>query len=145
VDTTLIPTGKLRAVEGTPFDFRKPTKIAAGVDKTEDEQIKNGGGYDHCWVIKRSEPGLMLFATVKDPESGRFMEVFTTEPAVQFYTGNFLDGKLTGKGATYSKRFGLCLETEHYPDSPNQPQFPTTTLTPGETYKTTTKYRFSAK
>jgi aldose 1-epimerase len=145
VDTTLIPTGKLRAVEGTPFDFRKPTKIAAGIDKTEDEQIKNGGGYDHCWVIKRSEPGLMLFATVKDPESGRFMEVFTTEPAVQFYTGNFLDGKLTGKGATYSKRFGLCLETEHYPDSPNQPQFPTTTLNPGETYKTTTKYRFSAK
>ncbi|MHA4738403.1 aldose epimerase family protein [Dyadobacter sp. MSC1_007] len=145
VDTTLIPTGRLRAVEGTPFDFRKPTKIAAGIDKTEDEQIKNGGGYDHCWVIKRSEPGLMLFATVKDPESGRFMEVFTTEPAVQFYTGNFLDGKLTGKGATYSKRFGLCLETEHYPDSPNQPQFPTTTLNPGETYKTTTKYRFSAK
>lgn len=145
VDTTLIPTGKLRAVEGTPFDFRKPTKIAAGIDKTEDEQIKNGGGYDHCWVIKRSEPGLMLFATVKDPESGRFMEVFTTEPAVQFYTGNFLDGKLTGKGATYSKRFGLCLETEHYPDSPNQPQFPTTTLNPGDTYKTTTKYRFSAK
>jgi aldose 1-epimerase len=86
-----------------------------------------------------------LFATVKDPESGRFMEVFTTEPAVQFYTGNFLDGKLTGKNATYAKRFALCLETEHYPDSPNQPQFPTTVLKPGETYNTTTKYRFSAK
>lgn len=145
VDTTLIPTGKLRAVEGTPFDFRKATKVAAGIDKTEDEQIKAGGGYDHCWVLKRSGDGLVQFATVKDPESGRVMEVFTTEPGVQFYTGNFLDGKLTGKGATYSKRFGLCLETEHYPDSPNQPQFPTTTLNPGETYHTTTKYKFSAK
>ncbi len=145
VDTTLIPTGKLRAVEGTPFDFRKATKVGAGIDKIEDEQIKAGGGYDHCWVLKRSGDGLEKFATVKDPESGRVMEVFTTEPGVQFYTGNFLDGKLTGKGATYSKRFGLCLETEHYPDSPNQPQFPTTTLSPGETYKTTTKYKFSAQ
>ncbi|WP_426291745.1 aldose epimerase family protein [Dyadobacter endophyticus] len=145
VDTTLIPTGKLRAVEGTPFDFRKATKISAGINKTEDEQIKAGGGYDHCWVLKRSGEGLVQFATVREPESGRVMEVFTTEPAVQFYTGNFLDGKLTGKGATYSKRFGFCLETEHYPDSPNQPQFPTTTLNPGETYKTTTKYKFSAK
>ncbi|WP_342083091.1 aldose epimerase family protein [Dyadobacter sp. OTU695] len=145
VDTTLIPTGKLRAVEGTPFDFRKPTKISAGINKTEDEQIKAGGGYDHCWVLKRSGDGLVQFATVHEPESGRIMEVFTTEPAVQFYTGNFLDGKLTGKGATYVKRFGLCLETEHYPDSPNQPQFPTTTLNPGQTYHTTTKYKFSAK
>ena len=145
VDTTLIPTGKLRAVEGTPFDFRKSTKISAGINKTEDEQIKAGGGYDHCWVLKRSGDGLVQFATVKDPESGRVMEVFTTEPAVQFYTGNFLDGKLTGKGAAYVKRFGLCLETEHYPDSPNQPQFPTTTLNPGQTYHTTTKYKFSAK
>ncbi|MDR6806991.1 aldose 1-epimerase [Dyadobacter sp. BE34] len=145
VDTTLIPTGKLRAVEGTPFDFRKATKVGAGIDKVEDEQIKAGGGYDHCWVLKRSGDGLEKFATVKDPESGRVMEVYTTEPGVQFYTGNFLDGKLTGKGATFSKRFGLCLETEHYPDSPNQPQFPTTTLNPGETYKTTTKYKFSAQ
>lgn len=145
VDTTLIPTGKLRAVEGTPFDFRKATKVGAGIDKVEDEQLKAGGGYDHCWVLKRSGDGLEKFATVKDPESGRVMEVYTTEPGVQFYTGNFLDGKLTGKGATYSKRFGLCLETEHYPDSPNQPQFPTTTLNPGETYKTTTKYKFSAQ
>lgn len=145
VDTTLIPTGKLRAVEGTPFDFRKATKVGAGIDKVDDEQIKAGGGYDHCWVLKRSGDGLVQFATVKDPESGRVMEVFTTEPGVQFYTGNFLDGKLTGKGATFSKRFGLCLETEHYPDSPNQPQFPTTTLNPGETYKTTTKYKFSAQ
>jgi aldose 1-epimerase len=145
VDTTLIPTGKLRAVEGTPFDFRKATKVGAGIDKVEDEQIKAGGGYDHCWVLKRSGDGLEKFATVNEPDSGRVMEVYTTEPGVQFYTGNFLDGKLTGKGATYSKRFGLCLETEHYPDSPNQPQFPTTTLNPGETYKTTTKYKFSAQ
>jgi aldose 1-epimerase len=145
VNTELIPTGKLRAVEGTPFDFRKPTAIGVGIDKTEDEQIKNGGGYDHCWVINRTESGLIPFATVKDPESGRFMEVFTTEPAVQFYTGNFLDGKLAGKGATFGKRSGLCLETQHYPDSPNQPQFPSTTLKPGDTYKTTTKYKFSAK
>ncbi|MCE7064487.1 aldose epimerase family protein [Dyadobacter sp. CY326] len=145
VDTTLIPTGKLRAVEGTPFDFRKSTKISAGINKTEDEQIKNGGGYDHCWVLKRTEPGLMLFATAKDPESGRILEAFTTEPAVQFYSGNFLDGTLKGKNATYVKRFGFCLETEHYPDSPNQPQFPSTELKPGETYKSTTKYRFSAK
>ena len=145
VDTTLIPTGKLRAVEGTPFDFRKPTVIGAGIDKKEDEQIKNGGGYDHCWVLNRSEKGLIKFAKVKDPESGRVMEAFTTEPAVQFYTGNFLDGKLSGKGATFNKRFGLCLETQHYPDSPNQPQFPTTTLKPGETYHTTTMYKFSAE
>lgn len=145
VDTTLIPTGKLRAVEGTPFDFRKPTKISAGINKVEDEQIKNGGGYDHCWVLKRSEPGLVLFATATDPESGRKLEAFTTEPAVQFYTGNFLDGTLKGKNATYVKRFGFCLETEHYPDSPNQPQFPSTVLNPGDTYQTTTKYRFSAK
>jgi len=145
VNKDLIPTGKLRAVEGTPFDFRKPTVVGAGIDKTDDEQIKNGGGYDHCWVINRTEKGLIPFATVKDPESGRFMEVSTTEPAVQFYTGNFLDGTYKGKNATFSKRFGLCLETEHYPDSPNQPQFPSTSLKPGDTYHTTTMYKFSVK
>ncbi|REA56865.1 galactose-1-epimerase [Dyadobacter luteus] len=145
VNKELIPTGKLRAVEGTPFDFRKATVVGAGIDKTDDEQIKNGGGYDHCWVINRTDKALIPFATVKDPESGRFMEVFTTEPAVQFYTGNFLDGGLKGKGATFGKRFGLCLETEHYPDAPNQPQFPSTSLKPGDTYRTTTVYKFSAK
>jgi len=145
VDGTLIPTGKLLSVTGTPFDFREPTAVGKRIDQTEDEQIKNGGGYDHCWVINRSNSELIPFATVRDPESGRFMEVSTTEPAVQFYTGNFLDGSLKGKNATYNKRFGLCLETEHYPDSPNQPQFPTTVLKPGETYKTSTKYAFSVK
>ena len=146
VDATLIPTGKLRAVEGTPFDFRKPTVISTGINKTEDEQIKNGGGYDHCWVLARgTDKGLFHFATVRDPESGRVMEVSTTEPAVQFYTGNFLDGSLKGKNATFVKRFGMCLETEHYPDSPNHPQFPSTELKPGETYNTSTMYKFSAK
>ena len=146
VDATLIPTGKLRAVEGTPFDLRKPIAVGAGIDKTEDEQIKNGGGYDHCWVINRgNDKGLVHFATVTEPESGRILEAFTTEPGVQLYTGNFLDGSLKGKNATYSKRFGLCLETEHFPDSPNQPQFPTTELKPGETYSTATKYKFSVK
>lgn len=146
VNAMLIPTGKLLNVKGTPFDFNEPTLVGKRIDDNTDVQIKNGGGYDHCWVINRAvDKSLLLFATVKDPESGRFMEVYTTEPAVQFYTGNFLDGKLTGKGATYSKRFGLCLETEHYPDAPNQPQFPTTELKPGETYKTSTEYKFSVK
>jgi aldose 1-epimerase len=145
VDATLIPTGKLMPVAGTPFDLRQPTLVGKGIDQTDHEQIKNGGGYDHCWVITRTNTDLIPFATVRDPESGRFMEVSTTEPAVQFYTGNFLNGKLKGKNATYGKRYGLCLETQHYPDSPNQPQFPTTTLKPGETYKTSTRYTFSVK
>lgn len=145
VNATLIPTGKLRPVKGTPFDFNEPTLVGKRINDVADEQIKNGGGYDHCWVISGADKSLALFATVKDTESGRFMEVYTTEPAVQFYTGNFLDGKLTGKGVTYGKRYGLCLETEHYPDSPNQPQFPTTELKPGETYKTSTEYKFSVK
>lgn len=145
VNATLIPTGKLRAVKGTPFDFNEPTLVGKRINDVADEQIKNGGGYDHCWVLSGADKSLALFATVKDTESGRFMEVYTTEPAVQFYTGNFLDGKLTGKGVTYGKRYGLCLETEHYPDSPNQPQFPTTELKPGETYKTSTEYKFSVK
>ncbi len=145
VNGSLIPTGKLLSVEGTPFDFRKPTPVKNGIDLTEDEQIKNGGGFDHCWVIRRASKDLIQIATVKDPESGRFMEVLSTEPGVQFYTGNFLDGSLQGKGATFGKRFGLCLETQHFPDSPNQPQFPSTELKPGETYSTTTQYKFSAQ
>jgi aldose 1-epimerase len=145
VDATLIPTGKLMPVEGTPFDLRKPKTVGDGIDKTDNEQIKYGGGYDHCWVINRVGKGLVPFATVRDPESGRFMEVATTEPGVQFYTGNFLDGKLSGKNATYGKRYGLCLETQHYPDSPNKPQFPSTVLKPGDTYKTSTMYKFSVK
>ncbi len=145
VDETLIPTGKLISVSGTPFDFRTPTPIGARIDDMSDEQIKNGGGYDHCWVLDRIGKNMALAATVYEPTSGRVLEVSTTEPGVQFYTGNFLDGKLSGKGATYSKRMGFCLETEHFPDSPNQPQFPSVTLRPGETYSTSTVFKMSVR
>ncbi len=146
VDKTLIPTGELKSVKGTPFDFMTSTKIGARINDTLNEQIKFGGGYDHAWVINNDVNKMRLAAIVYEPTSGRTMEVLTTEPAVQFYTGNFLNGTITGKGGViYKKRSGLCLETEHYPDSPNQPKFPTTTLKPTETYKTTTVYRFSVK
>lgn len=145
VDSTLIPTGKLKSVKGTPFDFTQPTPVGQRID-AQDQQIAYGGGYDHCWVINQQGSGLALAATVHDPASGRFMEVMTTEPGVQFYTGNFLDGSLTGKyGVAYKQRYGLCLETEHFPDSPNQPNFPSVVLNPGETYQTATVYRFSVK
>ncbi len=145
VNEALIPTGKLMPVAGTPFDFTTPHAVGERIDDDSHVQIKNGGGYDHCWALRPGGGTLPVIATVYDPTSGRLMEVLSTEPGVQFYTANFLDGKLSGKGATYGKRFGLCLETEHYPDSPNQPQFPTTVLRPGETYETTTAYRFSVK
>ena len=146
VDKTLIPTGKLAPVVGTPFDFTKPTRVGDHINDSTDVQIKYGLGYDHCWVLSDSSHSLKPIATVFEPTSGRVMEVKTTEPAVQFYTGNFLDGTVMGReGKSYSKRYALCLETEHYPDSPNQPNFPTTVLRPGETYKTTTVYQFSVK
>ncbi|WP_460975018.1 aldose epimerase family protein [Spirosoma knui] len=146
VNETLIPTGELKPVAGTPFDFTKSAVVGARINDSTDTQIKYGLGYDHCWVFTDNSNKLKQGATVYEPTSGRMMEVLTTEPAVQFYTGNFLDGTLTGKGnVVYKKRTGLCLETEHYPDSPNQPKFPTTTLKPGETYQTTTVYKFSTK
>ncbi|GAB2574437.1 aldose epimerase family protein [Spirosoma areae] len=146
VDKTLIPTGKLEPVAGTPFNFTRPTVIGSRINDSTDTQIKYGMGYDHAWVLNSGGDSMKLAATVYEPTSGRTMEVRTTEPAVQFYTGNFLDGSLTGReGVAYKKRFALCLETEHYPDSPNQPSFPTTVLRPGQTYKTTTVYQFSAK
>jgi aldose 1-epimerase len=147
VDKGLIPTGELRAVTGTVFDFTKPTVIGKGINEVKDEQIVLGGGYDHAWILNKKEANeLSLAATVVEKTSGRKMEVMTTEPAIQFYTGNFLDGKLTGKGGVnYPKRFALCLESEHYPDSPNQAAFPTTVLKPNETYKTTTIYKFSTE
>ncbi len=149
VDKTLIPTGELKSVKGTPFDFTVAHKIGERINDTMDMQIKFGGGYDHAWILAPQNTeggGLRVAAVVTEPTSGRSMEVLTTEPAVQFYTGNFLNGTIKGKGGViYKKRSGLCLETEHYPDSPNQPKFPTTTLKPGETYKTTTVYRFSVK
>src|SRR5580704_14998321 len=124
VDAGLIPTGELRAVAGTPFDFRKPTAIGSRIEQN-DEQLKLGKGYDHNWVLNRKGSGLSLAARVQEPTTGRIMEVRTTEPAIQFYTGNFLDGTLKGKGGkVYPLRAALCLETQHYPDSPNKPSFP---------------------
>lgn len=146
VDANLIPTGKLQEVKGTPFDFTTSTVIGKRINDTKDEQIKNGGGYDHCWVFDKAGDGLIAQGSAYEPTTGRTVELLTTEPAVQFYSGNFLDGKLTGKnGVNYKKRWGFCLETEHYPDSPNQPTFPSTVLKPGQTYKSTTEYRFSVK
>jgi aldose 1-epimerase len=145
VDAGLIPTGELKPVQGTPFDFTQPAVIGARVNQ-EDEQLKRGNGYDHCYVLNSSTGVLALAARVREPGSGRVMEVLTTEPAVQFYIGNFLDGSLTGKGGkVYKQRYGFCLETQHYPDSPNQPRFPSVVLKPGAEYKTATVYRFSAE
>jgi aldose 1-epimerase len=145
VDAGLIPTGELRPVEGTPFDFRKPVAIGARIGN-DDEQLKLGKGYDHDYVLSAGGGKLALAARVTEPTSGRVMEVLTDQPAVQFYTGNFLDGSIKGKGGkTYGHRYGFCLETQHYPDSPNHPAFPSTVLRPGERYHTVTVYRFSAQ
>ena len=145
VTAGLIPTSELRPVKGTPFDFTKATAIGARIGQNE-EQLKFGRGYDHNWVLNKGNGGLTKAAEVHDPKSGRVMEVFTTEPGVQFYTGNFLDGSIHGKGGkVYGQRSALCLETQHFPDSPNQPKFPSTELKPGTTYHSTTVYRFSAR
>ena len=145
VDNTLIPTGNLPEVAGTPMDFTTPHKVGDRID-ADFEQLRLGAGYDHNWVLRNSNGSLALAATVYEPESGRFMEVFTTEPGVQFYAGNFLNGVLIGKnGARYVRRAGLCLETQHFPDSPNQPTFPSTILRHGEVYKSQTIYKFSVK
>ena len=145
VDKNLIPTGELRPVKGTPLDFTTSTRVGARIDDTYD-QIVLGHGYDHNWILNKKGEGLTLAARVYEPTSGRVMEVSTTQPAVQFYTGNFLDGTVTGKqGHVYKRRYGLCLETQHYPDSPNHPDFPTTILKPGETFHAKTVFKFSAK
>jgi aldose 1-epimerase len=145
VDEGLITTGEIRSVEGTPFDFRDLTAIGKRID-ADDEQIKFGGGYDHNWVLNKKSGGMTLAAKVYEPTSGRLMEVHTDEPGVQFYAGNFLDGTITGKmGKVYPHRSGLCLETQHYPDSPNKANFPSVTLRPGQTYETTTVYKFTTK
>ena len=142
IDATSIPTGELAPVEGTPFDFRQPTAIGARINE-EHPQLKNGQGYDHNWVLNRKGPGRQLAARVIEPNSGRTLEIATTEPGIQFYSGNFLDGTLTGKaGAVYKHRTGFCLETQHFPDSPNQPNFPSTILQPGSEYKTSTVFTF---
>jgi aldose 1-epimerase len=142
VDATLIPTGELAPVEGTPFDFRRPTPIGARID-ADHPQIRNGLGYDHNFVLNREGDGLVDVVRVVSPTSGRTLDVATTEPGLQFYTGNFLDGSITGRnGVVYQRRQGFCLETQHFPDSPNKPQFPSTLLRPGETYRSTTAYHF---
>ena len=143
VDATQIPTGEIADVAGTPFDFRTPTRIGERIDD-DNEQLKIGGGYDHNYVLNRSSAGLALAARLEDPSSGRVLEVRTTEPGLQFYSGNKLDGSIYGKGrAQYIRRSGLCLETQHFPDSPNHPEFPSTILRPGQTFTSRTVYAFS--
>lgn len=147
VDKNLIPTDELRPVKGTPFDFTKPMRIGARIDDNY-EQLVLGHGYDHNFVLndQPKQNGTVLAARVHEPTRGRTLEVWTTQPGVQFYTGNFLDGSVTGKqGHVYKRRYGLCLETQHFPDSPNHPDFPSTILKPGEKFHQTTVFKFSAK
>lgn len=143
IDSGLIPTGELRRVDGTPMDLREPVVVGSKIDN-DDEQLLLAGGYDHNWVLNKVGSELSPAAKVSDPTTGRVMEVLTREPGVQFYTANFLDGSLSGKdGVVYRRRCALCLETQHFPDSPNRPEFPSTILRPGGLYETTTVYRFS--
>ena len=144
IDETSIPTGERMPVDDTPFDFRKPHAIGARI-KADHPQIKNGSGYDHNFIINGGGKELVHTATVTDPESGRTLEILTTEPGVQFYTGNFLDGIKGKMGAVYEKNHGFCLETQHFPDSPNQADFPSTRLDPGQTYSHSIVHRFSQK
>jgi len=145
VDSTLIPTGELRNVTETPFDFRSSKPIGKQIN-AENIQIKNGLGYDHCWVLNDQEKGVRFVASAYEPVSGRLLEIFSDEPGIQFYSGNFLDGSLPSKNkGTYQHRTGFCLETQHYPDSPNQKDFPSVRLDPGESYQSQTLFRFSVK
>jgi aldose 1-epimerase len=145
VDSTLIPTGEIAPVEGTPFDFRTPTAIGARINN-EHIQLKYGNGYDHNWVLNKSESGLTHAAKVVEPASGRTLEVYTNEPGIQFYGGNFMTGKDTGKGGkTFAFRGAFCLETQHFPDSPNKPQFPSTILNPGMEYYSVCVYKFGVE
>jgi aldose 1-epimerase len=143
VDSTLIPTGELRPVDGTPFDFRTPTPIGARIQQN-DEQLKFGNGYDHNWVINDDTGAVRLMARVTEPTTGRVLEVLSSEPGLQFYTGNFLDGTIKGKGGwVYQFRDAFCMEPQHFPDSPNHPDFPSVVLKPGAVYHNTIIYRFS--
>lgn len=141
VDAGLIPTGELKSVSGTPMDFTKPTPIGSRLEQVPGQPR----GYDHCYVLNQSAGKLTLAARVTEPKSGRVMEVYTTEPAIQLYTGNFLDGSIESRGAVYKQHHAFCLEAEHYPDSINQPKFPTTLLKPGESYRQTTVHKFSQR
>ncbi|WP_299556390.1 aldose epimerase family protein [Seonamhaeicola sp.] len=146
IDSTLIPTGEIATVLGTPFDFTKPKTIGADVNTADDEQLKNGAGYDHNFVLNaapKNDAGLVFAAKVEEPSTGRIMEIYTNEPGLQFYGGNFLDGKTRGKsGRPYIYRGAFCLETQHFPDSPNQPNFPSTLLEPGQEYYSICIYKF---
>jgi aldose 1-epimerase len=145
VDAGLIPTGELAPVQGTPFDFRQATPIGARINQN-DAQLERGKGYDHNFVLTRQGDGLVLAARVLEPVTGRTLEVWTTEPGLQFYSGNFLDGTIAGKGGVkYGLRAGFCLETQHYPDSPNHANFPSTVLRPGQEYRSTTVFRFATQ
>ncbi len=145
IDSTSIPTGNLPSVENTPFDFNSPTAIGVRIND-ENEQLKFGLGYDHNWVLNNVDGTMKLQASLYEPTSGRLMEIYTEEPGLQFYSGNFLDGSISGKKEIiYKHRYAAVLETQHFPDSPNQPDFISTILKPGETYKTKTIYRFSTK
>lgn len=143
IDNTSIPTGEILRVEGSPFDFRKPKTVGQDID-ADNEQIKNGAGYDHCFVLNKKEEGELSFAArIKEPVSGRIMEVYTTEPGVQVYTDNWADGYKGQNGATFPRRSAICFEAQHFPDSPNRPYFPSVVLNPGEQYTQKTVYRFA--
>jgi aldose 1-epimerase len=145
IDSESIPTGELTPVTGTPFDFRLPRQIGERIGQP-DKQLRHGSGYDHNLVLNRPQgTGLTRAARVSEPVSGRVLELWTQEPGVQFYSGNFLDGSLSGKGRSYGHRSGLCLEPQHFPDSPNQPQFPNVILRPGEVYATESRFRFTTE
>jgi aldose 1-epimerase len=146
INARLIPTGEIRAVKGTPLDFTKKTAVGSRISST-DQQLQLASGYDHNWIPDReSDRTLVLAAEVYEPLSGRALQVFTTQPGIQFYSGNFLDGSIRGKqGKVYQHRYGFCLETQHYPDSPNHPKFPSTELQPGQHYRETAIFKFSAR
>ena len=142
IDKTSIPTGEILKVEDTPFDFRTPMSIGKRINE-DNEQLKNGSGYDHCYVLNKKEEGELSFAArITEPNGGRTMEMYTTEPGVQLYTGNFENGIKGTHGATYPYRSGICFEAQHFPDSPNRPYFPSVVLNPGEQYKQKTIYKF---
>jgi aldose 1-epimerase len=145
IDNTQIPEGNYQSVVGTPFDFSTPKTIGRDIE-TKNEQLKIGNGYDHCWVINNPNNEIFKAAEVYHPDSGRTMNVYTDQPGMQLYTGNFLDNTLPSKtGGTYGARSGFCLETQHFPNAPNEPSFPTTILKPGETFTSETRFQFSVK
>lgn len=146
IDETQIPTGERRNVGGTPFDFREASIVGEEIEK-QNEQLQRGFGFDHCWILKKQENDFSFAASARNKETGRLLEVFTTEPGMQFYTGNFLNGTLPqpGGNGTYGRRSGFCFETQHFPDSPNQKDFPSVELNPGEIYSSKTTFKFSVK